>query len=75
MESFKVLWLTTVFVGYFFGYWVARLQYGCIFKRFSKEMHKQYLFLLQRHGVELNSEGEEILNESNYKLRGEKGLL
>lgn len=75
MGPFNVLWLATIAGGVALGYWIATMQQRLVYKRFSKEMHKQYLYLLKRHGVTLNSEGEELLNEPDYKPEREEEVL
>ena len=37
-----------------------------IMKKFTDEMHRQYLMLLEQHGVKLNEEGKKTL-KSEYK--------
>lgn len=75
MGPFEVLWMATVFGGFALGYWVAKIQIRMTFKMFSEEMHKQYLQLLERHGIKLNEKGEEMLNEPDYKPERSEGVL
>lgn len=75
MGPFEVLWIATVFGGYAFGYWVAKIQMEKVFKRFSVEMHRQYLSLLKRHGIKIKPEYEAMINEPNHKSEREEGVL
>ena len=60
----------------YFGYWAARKQYNVIFKKFSDEMHKQYLLILEGHGVKLNKEGEKAVHyEPNNQSERKESLL
>ena len=75
MGPFEVLWIATVAGGVALGYWISHFQHRLVFKRFSAEMHRQYLLLLEKHGIKLNAEGKEALNDPYYKSEREESLL
>ena len=62
MES-NVLFLIIGFAGAWFWFrFNIEKKIVFIFERFKNEVHNQYLFLLDKHGVTLPREAEEELN-------------
>jgi hypothetical protein len=62
MDSLMTLIL--IMWGFFclcFGFWLSRMYFLVAFKAFSEEMHRQYLMLLEKHGIKPNDRGELML--------------
>jgi len=51
MESYLIVAGISMFIGILWGSRITKLIYENSFKRFTEEVHKQYLYLLEKHGI------------------------
>jgi len=51
MESYLIVAGVSMAIGVIWGRKSTRLIYENSFKKFTDEMHQQYLYLLEKHGI------------------------